>query len=65
MVSAIRYIAEEEKCLSSLSFYVAEKDEQRNDSFCVSPILDIEPIFESFNKSFERLDYYVGKKDRW
>ncbi len=65
MVSAIRYIAEEEKCLSSLSFYVAEKDEQGNDSFVFRPLgSDIEPIFESFNKSFERLDYYVGKKDR-
>lgn len=65
MVSAIRYIAEEEKCLSSLSFYVAENEEQKSNAFVFRPLgHDIEPIFESFNKSFERLDYYVSKKKK-
>lgn len=65
MVSAIRYIAEEEKCLSSLSFYVAEGEEQKSDSFVFRSLgHDIEPIFESFNKSFERLDYYVSEKKK-
>lgn len=63
MVSAIRYIAEKEKCLSSLSFYVAEEDEEKKDTFSYKSLgHDIEPIFESFNQSFERLDFYVGKK---
>lgn len=63
MVSAIRYIAEKEKCLSAISFYVAESDKQKTDTFVFRSLgHDIEPIFESFNKSFESLDYYVGKK---
>lgn len=63
MVSAIRYIAEKEKCLPSLSFYVAEEDEEKKDTFSYKSLgHDIEPIFESFNQSFERLDFYVGKK---
>lgn len=63
MVSAIRYISEKEECLSSLSFYVAEEDKRNKDRFSYRSLgHDIEPIFESFNKSFERLDFYVGKK---
>ena len=62
MVSAIRYIAEKERCLSSLSFYAAERDGREADAFTFRALgHDIEPIFESFNKSFEQLDYYVGK----
>lgn len=62
MVSSIRYIAETERCLSSLSFYVAERDAREADAFNFRALgHDIEPIFESFNKSFEKLDYYVGK----
>lgn len=62
MVSSIRYIAEKERCLSSLSFYVAERDAREADAFNFRALgHDIEPIFESFNKSFEKLDYYVGK----
>lgn len=63
MVSAIRYLAEKEKCLSSVSFYVAEEDDHKKDTYCFRSLgHDIEPIFESFNKSFERLDFYVGEK---
>ena len=61
MVSSLRYIAEKERCISRVSFYVAEND--KRDSYVFRNLgHDIEPIFESFNKSFERLDYYVGKK---
>lgn len=63
MVSAIRYIAEKEKSLSTVSFYVAEN--ATNDSFIFRHLgHDIEPIFESFNKSFERLDFYVNKNEK-
>ena len=48
-----------------MSFYVAENEEQKSNAFVFRPLgHDIEPIFESFNKSFERLDYYVSKKKK-
>ena len=60
MVSAIRYISEKDKCLSSVSFYVAEEDTNKKDSYIFKSLgHDIEPIFESFNKSFKALDKYV------
>lgn len=63
MISALRYISEKEKCLSTVSFYVAENDS--GESFVFRSLgHDIEPIFKSFNKSFERLDYYVDKKEK-
>lgn len=63
MVSAIRYIAEKDKCLSAVSFYVAEEDTQKNNSYIFKYLKDdIEPIFESFNKSFKVLDSYVEQK---
>lgn len=62
MVSALRYLSEKERCLSDVNFYVAESS--RQNSFVFRSLeQDIEPIFESFNKSFERLDYYVDKKE--
>lgn len=65
MVSAIRYIAEKEKILNSVSFYVAEEDSQKNNSYVFRSLKhDIEPIFESFNKSFEKLDFYVNENKR-
>ena len=61
MVSAIRYIAESEGCLKNLEFYVAKraKDGIGHYSF-KSTGLNIEPIFKSFNKSYERLTKYVA-----
>lgn len=60
MVSAIRYISEKDKCLSSVSYYVAEEDATKKNSFIFRTLgHDIEPIFESFNKSFKALDKYV------
>ncbi len=62
MVSAIRYISEKEKCLSSVDFYIAEKDKGNSGKYrYISLEHDIEPIFASFNKSFEKLDRYTEK----
>jgi predicted ATP-dependent endonuclease of OLD family len=62
-VSAIRYISEKENCMSALSFYVAEETKDNMFSYRFLD-KDIEPIFESFNKSFDKLEEYVngGKK---
>lgn len=58
MVSAIKYISEKEKVADKVSFYVAdEKDNHKYDYTFLKN--DIEPIFESFNKSFDVLGGYV------
>ncbi|MBR2199750.1 MAG: AAA family ATPase [Bacteroidales bacterium] len=58
MVSAIRYIAEKEDCLKNVSFYLA--DELQNGKYSYKDLQnDIEPIFESFNKSYAKLDEYA------
>ena len=60
MVSAIRYISEKDKCLSTVSFYTAEEDDNNNGLYIFKSLgHNIEPIFESFNKSFKALDKYV------
>ena len=60
MFSAIRHISEKEKCLSAISFYVAEEDTNKKNTYVFKSLgHDIEPIFESFNKSFKVLDSYV------
>lgn len=60
MVSALRYISEKDECLSSVSFYVAEEDSNKKNSYIFKSLgNDIEPIFESFNKSFKVLEGYV------
>ena len=59
MVSAIRYISEKEGILDQTHFYLAE---QREDSelFDYKDLgNDIDPVFESFNKSYETLQKYV------
>ena len=58
MVSAIRYISEKEKCMNSVSFYLAEQVGAENYSYKYLKD-DIEPIFESFNKSYDKLDEYA------
>lgn len=64
MVAALKYIAEKEKCLSSLSFYVANLANNKSGTYTFSSLgHDIEPIFESFNKSYEKLDVYAGKEE--
>lgn len=58
MVSAIRYIAEKEDCLKNVSFYLA--DELQDGKYSYKDLQnDIEPIFESFNKSYAKLDEYA------
>lgn len=63
MVSAIRYLAEKEKCLTSLGFYVAEENSTGSGAYSFRSLgHDIDPIFESFNKSFQRLDSYINNQ---
>lgn len=61
MVSAIRYLSEKEKCLTSVNFYIAEKEKGNAGKYkYIALEHDIEPIFASFNKSYEKLDNYAG-----
>ena len=59
MVSAIRYISEKEGILDNTHFYLAVQRE--NSELFDYKYLgnDIDPVFESFNKSFETLQKYV------
>ena len=60
-VSAVKYIAEKEDVGSSLAFYLAEEDKRKPYSFNYKSIgTDIEPIFESFNKSLDKISEYGG-----
>ena len=58
MVSAIRYVSEKERCLNNVSFYLAEQVGTESYSYKYLKD-DIEPIFESFNKSYDKLDEYA------
>ena len=58
MISAIRYISEKEKCMNSISFYLAEQVGTEYFSYKYLKD-DIEPIFESFNKSYDKLEEYA------
>lgn len=63
MVSAIRYIAEKEQCLKPLSFYLAEEDEENPNQYIYKDLhTNIEPIFNSFNKSFDKIEQYGESK---
>lgn len=60
-VSAIKYIAEKQKVDKSLLFYLAEEDKRKPYSYNYKAIgTDIEPIFESFNKSLDKISEYGG-----
>ena len=60
-VSAIKYIAEKQKIQKSLSFYLAKEDKRKQYSYNYKSIgNDIEPIFESFNKSLDKISEYGG-----
>lgn len=60
-VSAIKYITEKQKVDKSLSFYLAEEDKRKPYSYNYKAIgTDIEPIFESFNKSLDKISEYGG-----
>ena len=59
MVSALRYISEKERTLDDLSFYCARPFDEDAYTFDYHYLgIDIEPIFESFNKSIELIDKY-------
>lgn len=59
MVSAIRYISEKVGVLNTTRFYLAEQRES-SDMFDYKDLgSDIEPVFGSFNKSFDTLQKYV------
>lgn len=58
MVSAIRYISEKEGVLGDTTFYLAEQDDNA-ETFSYKELgTDIEPIFASFNKSFDLIEKY-------
>ena len=59
MVSAIRYISEKVGVLNTTRFYLAEQRES-SDMFDYKDLgSNIEPVFGSFNKSFDTLQKYV------
>lgn len=59
MISAIRYIAAKEEVQDNLNFYLAEDSEDTPYEYTYRDLgLDIEPIFQSFNKSFDKIDEY-------
>lgn len=57
MVSAIRYIAEKEGILDSVSYYLANKTEGYSYTYKFLGV-DIDPIFESFNIALDRINQY-------
>ena len=57
MVSAIRYIAEKEGILDSVSYYLANKTKDYSYTY-ESLGVDIDPIFESFNIALDRINQY-------
>lgn len=59
MVSAIRYIAAKEEVQGNLNFYLAEDSKEAPYEYTYRELgLDIDPIFKSFNKSFDKIDEY-------
>lgn len=59
MVSALRYISEKEETLERLAFYNAVPAKQNPYKFNYEAMgTDIEPIFASFNKSFDLIEQY-------
>ena len=58
MVSTIRYVAEAEGVLERTNFYLAEQDGESQTYTYKDLGKDIEPIFASFNKSFELIEKY-------
>ena len=58
-VSAIRYISAKQKILSSLNYYLSEESKEKKYMFEYKHLgCDIEPIFASFNKSYDKLNEY-------
>lgn len=58
-VSAIRYIAAKQRQLSSLNFYLSQESKEKAYMFYYLHLgKNIEPIFASFNKSYDKLSEY-------
>lgn len=62
MVEALRSLSEVEGIESDLRYYLGEEDGESGGYIFKDLGLDIEPIFASFNKSFDRLEYYTSKE---
>lgn len=60
MVSSIKIIGEKEGILNQINFYLAKKHSKFTYDF-VNLHQDIDPIFESFNIAFERINLYGGE----
>ena len=58
MVSAIRYVSEAEGTLDNTNFFIAEQNGNSQTYTYKDLGKDIEPIFVSFNKSFELIEKY-------
>ena len=59
MVSALRYIAEKQRLLDDVTFYMTEEDQHETGKYNYKNTgTEIEPQFESFNKSLDKLDEY-------
>ena len=61
MVSAIKYISEAESCSDKLSYYCSSPSKMKGKYRFDSIGTDIEPIFYSFNKSYDALERYAGQ----
>ena len=60
MISALRYIAQSEDCTKGLEFYCSRRAQDSTGRFNFRSVgLNIEPIFESFNKSYRIMDKYA------
>lgn len=58
MVSALRYISEQEETLDDLNFYLSEETEETQQYNFRDLGVDIEPIFDSFNVAFDKISRY-------
>ena len=57
MIQAIRYISEKQDVLKSLDFYLADEDDNKKYTYRHLS-KDIEPIFECFNVSLNKIEKY-------
>lgn len=63
MVEALRSLSESEGIESDLRYYLGEEEGESGNYIFRDLGLDIEPIFASFNKSFDKLEYYTSKEE--
>ena len=63
MVEALRSLSDAEGIESDLRYYLGEEEGESGSYIFRDLGLDIEPIFASFNKSFDRLEYYTSKEE--